>query len=452
MRPGRLLALLVLSSLAACAHHGPPAPDGPARELQSEAARIGRVAYEDDFQEARLVFQALPVGTPARVALREKLLHYLLDPVTALDPAGLRREVRDLESDDVYDRIFDSFREALGLYEPAELWSAPPGVTAAERALLEPAARLVVAIFSPRGADQQLALAAATLATLDPVGRQWSAELDQVIRWTEEASAVGDGGGGFRRAASAVDVLEGALGDWPAPPVVSRLDALYGERQKKFASVLRRPVGGGEEARRALGELLLAHGEEMQRAVLSVAALYLRAGLVDRAAARAAAMAGEAGDDPELRALLDAAARPKAEAADYLALARRFLPRIEILGGTASDAPDPLVAFRVLEAGVARNPADADLLVLDAHVARMLSAPFLAIRHLEEAEAVLDRNPAAAARAQQARISGELLELYFVRCACASTRSATRPPSARPMRSAAARRRRAGASISRART
>src|SRR5262245_45401374 len=158
----------------ACAHRAPPVPAGPSLEFKAQALRIGRVAYEDDFQEARLVFQALPVGAPERVALREKLLHYLLDPVLKLKAADLKREVTELESDDVYDRVFESFRDALGLYEPSELWTTPPQVTAAEQALLQPAARLVIAVFSPRGADQQVTLAAATMATLDPGSREWT--------------------------------------------------------------------------------------------------------------------------------------------------------------------------------------------------------------------------------------------------------------------------------------
>lgn len=410
--------LLVCVCLSACAHRAPPAPAGPVKQFQSEAARVSRVAFEDDFQEARLIFQALPRGVPERTALREKLLHYLLDPVLALKTADLKREVRDLESDDVYDRVFDSFRDALALYDPSELWASPAAVTPAEAALIRPVAELVAALFSPRGADQQVALSSAVMVTLvpesDPAAADWKNRLDQVIRWTEEASSAAEGGGSFRRATSAVDVLEGTLNDWPAPPVVSRLDALYADRQKKFATVLRNPVGGNESTRRALGELLLAHGDELQRAVVNVTALYLRAGLIDRASKRANDMGGEAGDDPELRGLLSTAAAPDAPAAAYMALARRFLPRIDILGGTASDAPDPLVAARVLDAGLARYPSDSDMLVLSAHVARVLSSFFVAIRRLEEASAVLDRNPAAA-REAQARISAELLELYFLR-------------------------------------
>jgi tetratricopeptide (TPR) repeat protein len=124
-------------------------------------------------------------------------------------------------------------------------------------------------------------------------------------------------------------------------------------------------------------------------------------------------MAGGDGDDPELRGLLVAAARPNAPGTDYLALARRFLPRVDFLAGTATDAPDPVVAFRVLDAGLAAHPSDPDLLILSGHVARLLSSYYLAIRRLEEAEAVLDGNPGA--RELEGHISAELIELYFVR-------------------------------------
>src|SRR6188508_1555046 len=140
MVAGVLTVLTLTPGLSGCAHKSGPAPEGPSRALASEAGRIGRIAYEDDFTEARLVFQALPTNATERAGLRAKLLHYLLDPVLALNPAALRREVRDLENDDVYDVIFESFREALALYDPAELWSAPPRIPEADQRLLRPAA------------------------------------------------------------------------------------------------------------------------------------------------------------------------------------------------------------------------------------------------------------------------------------------------------------------------
>jgi tetratricopeptide (TPR) repeat protein len=404
------VAVAFAVGLSGCAHRGGAAPEGPARALASEAGRIGRIAYEDDFTEARLVFQALPMNASERAGLRDKLLHYLLDPVLALNPTALRREVRDLENDDVYDVIFESFRDALTLYDPAELWSSPPRIPDGDRRLLRPAAELVVSVFSPRGGAEQVALALAALTTMAPDVRDWRDRLDQVVRWTEEANALGERGP--RRSASAIDVLEGALGDWPAPAVITRLDALYLERQQRVVSGLRRP-GSGESARRALGELLLAHGDEIQRAVVSMGGVYLRAGLIAEAARRTSVLAGQTGDDPELRGLLVAAAKPNAAASDFLALARRFLPRIEFLGGTASEAPDPIIALRVLEAGIARRPGDAELLVLSSHVARLLSSYFLAIRRLEEAQVVLERTPAAGDLT--GRVSAELIELYFLR-------------------------------------
>src|SRR6188508_1307659 len=148
---GVLTVLALTPGLSGCAHKGGPAPEGPSRALATEAGRIGRIAYEDDFTEARLVFQALPANASERAALRDKLLHYLLDPVLALNPTALRREVRDLENDDVYDVVFESFRDALALFDPAELWSAPPRISQSEQRMLRPAAELVVALFSPRG-------------------------------------------------------------------------------------------------------------------------------------------------------------------------------------------------------------------------------------------------------------------------------------------------------------
>ncbi|HEX3698069.1 MAG TPA: BTAD domain-containing putative transcriptional regulator [Polyangia bacterium] len=404
-------ALLATISAAACAHHGSATPTGPGMQAKADASRLDKVAFEDDFLEGRFVFQALRIGTPERAVLRGKLIHYLLDPVVALNADHLRQEMRETESDDITDRIFDCLRDALGLYDPTEIADAVKAIPATERDLIGRAARLVVGLFSPRGADSQVVLALGALATLDPGNREWTDRLDQLIKWSEEASAAPETANGHRPT-SAVDTLESALGDWPAPSLATPLDGLYVDRQKKFQSVLRRPLGG-ESARKALGELLMAHGEEMQRALASVVTLYLRCGRIDLAAQRSQALSQQPGDDPELRELLVAANRPAATAADFVRLARQFLPRIDFLGGTATDAPDLVVAARVLNNGLGKVPDDPDLLVLSAHVSRVLSMPFLAIRQLEEALAILERSPTT--HDQQAKISAELEELYFAR-------------------------------------
>src|SRR4029079_6294100 len=63
------LGLLLVFSVG-CAHKPGPAPEGPTRALVSEAGRIGRISYEDDFTEARLRFSAFAPGGPRRTAPR----------------------------------------------------------------------------------------------------------------------------------------------------------------------------------------------------------------------------------------------------------------------------------------------------------------------------------------------------------------------------------------------
>src|SRR6476661_3104823 len=76
----------VLIALTVGCAHSAPAPAAPGRALASEAGQITTVTYEDDFTEARLIFQALPLAAKERLPLRAKLLHYLLAPVLALQP------------------------------------------------------------------------------------------------------------------------------------------------------------------------------------------------------------------------------------------------------------------------------------------------------------------------------------------------------------------------------
>src|SRR4051794_25652385 len=149
----RYLSLVFLSlgvtASAGCAHQGPAAPVGPQKQFQAAATQIRSVAYEDDFIEARLVFQALPAGVPERAALRQSLIRYLLEPIVALPAAELRRGASALQTAAVSDRLFESFRDALGLYEPVELWVQDPRakISPVEQDLLGRTAKLVLALF-----------------------------------------------------------------------------------------------------------------------------------------------------------------------------------------------------------------------------------------------------------------------------------------------------------------
>jgi tetratricopeptide (TPR) repeat protein len=434
--------IAVAFSAGSCAHRSVAAPEGPSQRFRQAAQNVNAITFEDEFVEGRLVFQALPMGSPERAPLRSKLLRYLLQPIARLDADRLRQEARDLGTTDVFDRVYEALRDAVGLYEPDELWATPAAIASEEQQLLAASARLVLALFSPRGAESQSALSLAILATITPPrpstpatpsaqaapsSKDWTDRFDKLLAWTDEASASAEGGP--RRSVTAVDLLGSVLGDWPAPVVADRLTRLYIERQTRFSSILRKPLPGGEDARRALGDLLLAQGDEMQRTVPNVAATYLRCGRLDRAAAATAPLADKPGDEPELRAMINAALDPSGGPDAYLALARRFLPRVDPLGGTATDNPDLVVAFRVLQLGLAHTPDQTDLLLLSAEVAKLVSAPFLSIRQLEEVEQVFERNKITTGDVL-ARVSAELLDLYFLRLRLAlDPERAAMPPS-----------------------
>jgi tetratricopeptide (TPR) repeat protein len=396
--------------------------------FQAAATRLANIRFEDEFVEARLVLQALPGSSPERVPLRSRIVRYLLQPVERLDADKLRQEARDLNTTDVFDRIYESLRDAANLYEPRDLWTTPaPAIPEEDRRLLAAGGRLVLTLFAPRGAEQPSALALAVLQTIDPANREWSERLDKLLAWTDEAGSVLEGN--TRRNVTAVDLLQSVLGDWPSPAIADRWAQLYKNRQQRLASLLKRPLGGSEDARKALGELLMSQGDEMRRLVPTIAASYLRCGRLDRALEATAPLADKPGDDPELRALLTAAQDSGAGPDAVLRLARRFLPRAELLGGTASDNPDLIAAFRVLEIGLERTPDHPDMLILSAEIAKLLSAPFLALRQLEEAEQVLTRDKVLAGD-RLARVSSELLDLYFLRLRLTLDPERATPPSA----------------------
>lgn len=383
--------------------------------FQAAATRLATIRFEDEFVEARLVLQALPATSAERGPLRTRIARYLLEPLLRLDAGRLRQEARDLNTTDVFDRIHECLRDAANLYEPEELWASPaPAVPEEDRKLLVASARLTLALFSPRGAEQPSALALAVLQALEPQNREWEDRLDKLLAWTDEAGSALEGAS--RRTVTAVDVLQAVLGDWPTPAVADRLTKLFIQRQQRLASILKKPIPGGEEARRALGELLMSQGDEMRRTVPGVAATYLRCGRIDRAVEATRPLAGRPGDDPELRTMMEAALEAKAEPEAVLRLARRFLPRAELLGGTATDNPDLIAAFRVLEVGLQRTPDHPDMLVLSAEIAKLLSAPFLALRQLEEAEQVLERDKLLAGD-RLARVSSA--SSTSTSCACA---------------------------------
>jgi tetratricopeptide (TPR) repeat protein len=384
-----MAGLLGLTAISGCAHGIAPRPArlSPASQaIAREASALPTIAAEEDYFEAKLLYQALPDGSDERARLRGKLIDYLLRPLATLDAERLRKSPGLLGTEDDFQRLYDSLRDALELYSPSSLWT-PGGLPLAdkERALLRDGAKLVVAAYSPRGNELPVATALFALQVAEPNNAEWNSRLEDVLSWLETGSQIG-GHGGPHRVASSIEVLESVAGAWPTPAVLERLSKLYTEKQDRVSGFLRKPMGEG--ARGLLGELLL-DTEALSAMSVSSAAVYLRCGQFAKAREAANRFTDRPGDDPDFRQLITTASSNDAKAADYLALARRLLPRNELLRGTSTDRVDPSAAMGVLQRGLLAYPTDADMLVLASRVARMLSEPVLSMRYLDEASAAL---------------------------------------------------------------
>jgi hypothetical protein len=411
-----LLALLCLAGLLGCAHAISTKPErfSPASQaLVSEASSVGSISTEEDYFEAKLLFQALPENAAEYARLRGKLLDYLLKPLATLNAEQLRRNPGILGNEDDFDNLQVSFRDALELFSPSSLWTAGgPPLGQPERQLLLDAAKLLVAAYSPRGNELPVATALFVLSTVDPSNRDWFLRLDQLFSWLDSGTQLSLGQQGPRRLTSSTDVLESIATVWPTPDVLARLTNVVYVRQEKVMGILRRPIGAGEGARGLLSEFLL-DTESLSAMSVSAASNYLRCGQIGKAHEVAVRFTEKPGDDPEFRQLIATAAAIRPQVIDYLSLARRLLPRNELLRGTSIDRVDPAAAMGVLQQGLMTYPDNAELLILASRVARMLTLPLLSLRYLDEAAATLatDKTRTDAL----ADITAERLELGFLR-------------------------------------
>jgi tetratricopeptide (TPR) repeat protein len=414
LRSCALIALLptLLAGAGGCAHR-PGASvviSEPARRLGAEALALRTITCEEDFADARQVYRALPPGSQERVLLRRQLLRYLLGPLTTIDLEEFRRRGSDPGANDDLDRILASFRDALELYAPEDLWARRgEGIQADEKPLLRRSAELVAGLFASRGSETEVATALLVLHTLEPNDRVFLSRLNELLPWLETGSQLALTGNGLRNLPTVTDVLESAATVWPAPAVVERLSETYIQRQERLATLLRRPLGA-VPSRGAIGEMLL-EGETVQTTAVSVASLYLRAGQLDRAAAALARVSGRPGDDPELRQLVNNAARSRASRDDFLALSRRFLPRLKPLNGTSNDRIDVVAARELLMQASARWPEDAEVRILLSRIAAIMGDLYLSLRLLEESQPLLEKSRAN--REEQATVAAEMLERSF---------------------------------------
>jgi len=409
-----IVTLACIATLLGCAHGSasPPVPSSPTSlALAREAMSVGTVAHEEDYFDARQILQALPEGSAERAHVRGKLFEYLLGPLAALDAESLRRTPELLGVEDDFDRLQDSFRDALALFLPASLWLPDgPALSPREHTLLRDSAKLLVAAYSPRGNELPVATALFALLLIDPSNPEWSSRLEQLFSWLDSEAQLSGSQRGPHRPASAAGILENVAAVWPSPAVLAKLTEAAYARQDKVTGLLHRPVESGEGMRGLLGELLF-DTEPLSTMAVTAASHYLRCGQFVKAHEVAQRFADKTGDDPEFRQLLAATTAAPAKAATYLALARRFLPRNELLRGTSPDRIDPAAALGILRRALATYPDNPDLLLLASRVARMLSAPLLSLRYLDEAVAATDKGDVDTLR----DLAAERMALAFLR-------------------------------------
>ena len=315
-----MAGLLGLTAMSGCAHGIAPRPArlSPASQaLAREASALSMVTAEEDYFEAKLLYQALPEGSDERTRLRGKLTDYLLRPLTTLDAESLRKNPGILGTEDDFQRLYDSLRDALELYAPASLWTAGGlPLTDRERVLLRDGAKLVLAAYSPRGNELPVATALFALQVADPSNNEWNARLEDVLSWLETGSQLGGGHGGPHRVASTIEVLESVAGAWPTPAVLERLSKLYMEKQDRVSGFLRKPIGEG--ARGLLGELLLDTEALSAMSVSSGGGLSALRAICEGAGGREPLHRSHRADDPDFRQLIATASGSDAKAARLL--------------------------------------------------------------------------------------------------------------------------------------
>jgi tetratricopeptide (TPR) repeat protein len=399
--------------ISACAHHqvAPKPPLSNVAQIYAHLANeTGQPLVEEEFLDARLTFQSLPVYAPEREALRSRLLAYLLAPLDAVTAETLRATSDGLVNAEYDKQVLASFQDALTLFHPAEL-AHGLRLPALDHQRLLRIANLVRTLFGAQGAEGESILALAVLAVLEPSSPRWSQELQDVLTWAQYGKQLTAGNSQRESPPTPRRLLEEATWRWPSPALVKGLSASIIDRHDQLTGHLRRPLGGGTHAG-MFGEELLEDADAVTVLAPTIATVYLRAADIDGASAALARLKDLPGDDAALRALVNAVAHKLSPSpAEFAALARRFLPKLPLLDGTSADRVDAWAAFRVLELGLRFHPKTIELLVLQSRVARLVNSPLLALELLEEAEPLMRQQ--SAAKREQEGLAKETVELQF---------------------------------------
>jgi tetratricopeptide (TPR) repeat protein len=344
----RLLAVVVVACVAGACH---PSPRPGARADGADAPY--RLDDDDDRAEERDRLAAMRTDDPERLPLRARLAAALAGALgDELDRHRLRRA-------------------QLYLTELLSLWEPDPDRFGAEAGDLVPALLTARNTLAKAGIDDGTIMALAALVEADPVNTAaWSAELDEILAFTDDLARAQGGADAVR--ARAIPALAPAVAALPVGWLVDRYVGLVTARQEAVNALL---LQSG-----ATIELVQAHHDVLD-AGNQVAGALARAGRLDELAARVSRMTG-LGIERRLGVAAGAIAGAPDSPEPY-----RILAGV-LRDGRRDDAvddDDPAAAYAICRAALARRPRDAVLLACAAEHAAAADRPQVAIRLLEDA-------------------------------------------------------------------
>ncbi len=331
------------------------------------------LAEDQDLEEMRNRFDALPVDAPERAELRERLAtEYARRVDVALD--------RGLDPQTGYEQ----FLLLASLWTPAEL---DDPAKARGLARFAPQAEHVRSYFARGGGDREATAALVLLAIMQPdEAAARVADIDEIFAYADSL-AVAQYGPGAQRARP-IEILESIVASIPSRMVVDRLVSLYQARQKAVESQFRR--NGPDFA------VIRAHGEGVLQTAQRITRALVLAGRIDEAPAAIAAVSG-IGDSPKLRKQLTRVLHPAhpgegmPTAADWIHLAQLYRDEDE-------DKDDPVTSLRIAEVGLTRMPDAAALQCYTGMLDDAVNNVFAAIDHFERCLALVPGEREAADR------------------------------------------------------
>ncbi|HEY7954790.1 MAG TPA: hypothetical protein VII38_05820 [Polyangia bacterium] len=279
---------------------------GPSATHPAAAPRVAtplgpRITSEDQYDSARADYDALDVADPLRAGRRLSLEAWLQDQlVHALDGGHLEEG-------------YDTFKQALTLYDAGELRGAIE-----DPALAADADRIERA-YRRRGAHEEVTVALIAEISLEPAARAAATQRYRELTAWMRSAAGDDPAAEIEGEERVIQDLEAAAHLWPSPFLVDELSARYLDRHTSGSmSAFDRRVRRGADLRELLS------GSPRAGVAYELARLYLRISDLQAAKTQLDKLAGQPGDDPALRALVDKVAGASSQPADFIGLAEKF--------------------------------------------------------------------------------------------------------------------------------